>query len=327
MRRTRASKSTILRVLNGELKGNYPRVAKRHDEIRRVADELDYRPSYSGRVVARQQTRTIGLLYPIYNPKLSNQYAQTIHHLAVALSYREFDLALHAVDEDKVRRSDLLLDRRFDGYIVHNDVPEGIAEAVRRAKVPAVAINTGPCEPFTHLEVDDHSGSVALIRHLVERGHRSIAWVKPVEADPIECGHISVTRREAGYLQAMLDEGFETRVLNGFDDALASLNRKDRPTALVLYKSEHAARMVKLIHAHTRCRVPNDISVASFDDNAAAAFCAPALTVMRVPFDEFGVRAADTIVDLLEGKSPRGVVLPLTLVQRESVAAPHAARR
>ena len=322
MRRTKASKSTILRVLNGDAKGNYARVAKRHEEIRRIADELNYRPSYAGRTIARKRTQTIGLLYPKEEPKLSRLYAQTVHHLATTLSDHGYDLALHAIDTSKVKRTDLLLDRRYDGYVVHDRVPGSMIEATRRASLPCVAINTEPCEGMFSVRADDHGGMTQLLAHLMELGHRRMAWVRPMPLEPGHVPHASMAVREHAYEQVMLQADLEPIIFNGPCEALNQLSAI-RPTVLIAHKSSIASELITRLDEAFGLLVPGDVSVAAFDDNELAAQFRPPMTVMRVPFDLFGQRAARMIIQAIEGANPEDVVLPLTLIRRQSVATPN----
>lgn len=324
IRRTKASKSTILRVLNGELKGNYARVAKRHDQIRRIADELNYRPSYAGRTVARQKTQTVGLLYPIDDPRLSNNYAASVHHLATALARHGYDLALHAIDRNEPLSSDLLLDRRFDGYVVHDYVPDAIAEAVARAKLPCVAINAGRRDDMVCIDIDNEANAAAMIEYLRSRGHQRIAWIRPDRDVNPAFPHPSVAHRELGYQRALEKAGLPAYVFDSTAQAVVAVTSEPvetRPTALIAYKATRAAELLYALW-NAGLTVPADVSVASFDDPDFASVTSPPLTVMRVPFDEFGIHAADLVVNAIEGQPNEHLTLPLSLIERESVAEP-----
>ncbi|MEM6333224.1 MAG: LacI family DNA-binding transcriptional regulator [Planctomycetota bacterium] len=324
IRRTKASKSTILRVLNGELKGNYARVAKRHEQIRRIADELNYRPSYAGKTVARQKTQTVGLLYPIDDPRLSNNYAASVHHLATALARHGYDLALHAIDRNQPMSSDLLLDRRFDGYVVHDYVPDTIAEAIDRAKLPCVAINAGRRDDMVCIDIDNEANAAAMVDYLRSHGHQRIAWVRPDRGVDPAMPHPSVAKREVGYRNAVDKAGVPACVFDSTAEAVACVASQpvaDRPTALMAYKATRAAELLYAL-AKAGLTVPNDVSVVSFDDPDFAAISLPPLTVMRVPFDEFGIHAADLVVNAIEDMPGEHLTLPLTLIERESVAQP-----
>jgi DNA-binding LacI/PurR family transcriptional regulator len=325
VRRTKVSKATVLRVLNGQLKGNYPRVAERHKKIRRLADELNYRPSYAGRTIANGRTMTIGLLYPPGDPKLANRYAETIHRLAKGLGQAGYDLALHAASEDDCNRTDLLLDRRFDGYAIHDYLSPAMRRAIGRAGLPCVLINAGACEGMSSVEADDVAGARTLTGHLLRLGHRRILYVSILPPREHGARHVSVGDRETGYRDAMGQAGLGPLIWFGAQGLAERIrDASSRPTAVIVYGTDDAVRLLPSLNA-AGLRVPADVSLAGFCDTEIATLSDPPLTVMNVPFGEFGRHGAEIIVEMVRrgpGVEPRRVVLPLELVERQSVCSP-----
>ena len=99
----------------------------------------------------------------------------------------------------------------------------------------------------------------------------------------------------------------------------------ERPTALVCMNTQLALMAIHELYARGM-RVPDEVSVAGFDDPGYARFIRPALTVVDVPFVEIGARAAGMVLDRLDAPDApaRHVVLRERLIARDSTAPPVA---
>jgi LacI family repressor for deo operon, udp, cdd, tsx, nupC, and nupG len=99
------------------------------------------------------------------------------------------------------------------------------------------------------------------------------------------------------------------------------LGRSKHPTAVFCTSDEMAIGLVRTLSS-AGLRVPEDISVAGFDDIEFAAAAQPALTTIHQPRRELGQTAANVLIDLLQGRTaPKRIRLRTELVIRDSVAA------
>jgi LacI family repressor for deo operon, udp, cdd, tsx, nupC, and nupG len=171
-----------------------------------------------------------------------------------------------------------------------------------------------------------------MTEHLLALGHRRIAMIKGPARSPL-------TRdRVAGYRDALEAAGvvFDENLLYPGDFSLESghkaatelLALAQPPTALFCENDEMAIGAMQSVK-QKGLRVPQDISVAGFDDISFAAFADPPLTTIAQPAEEFGSTAVSLLIDLIEGrlgKAPK-VILPFDLIQRASTGPAPAALR
>lgn len=166
-------------------------------------------------------------------------------------------------------------------------------------------------------------GAAMMAEHLLDLGHRRIAFVCAE-------GPRSTKDRLGGFLAAMaqravpvdpryvvMPEGFGFAA--GFSAGNSLLRLNPRPTA-IFAANDGAATGVLTAAREAGLAAPDDVSVAGFDDHPIAAESRPALTTVRLPIDEMGQRAADMLIDLIEGRGlpERHVRLPVSLMIRES---------
>jgi len=147
------------------------------------------------------------------------------------------------------------------------------------------------------------AGARSLTAHLAGQGHRRIGVI----AGPDEW--LASDGRLAGHHAALADAGVlpaadlvrhvEPTVANGYRAAAELLDLPDRPTALVGFNDKTAVGALRAA-AERGLRVPDDLSVAGFDDIDLSRATSPMLTTVRQPLAELGRMAVTLLVRLLE---------------------------
>ncbi len=177
-----------------------------------------------------------------------------------------------------------------------------------------------PCPTVT---LDNRAAARAMTEHLLALGHTRIAMIKGPQASPL------TRERLAGYRDALTHAGIsydETLLFPGdftlsagYQAAGSILQTGDRPTAVFCENDETAIGAMQRLK-QAGLRVPEDISVAGFDDIAFAAYCDPPLTTIAQPAEEFGRTAVSQLLDVLSGRTRRApkIIIPFDLVVRQS---------
>lgn len=220
---------------------------------------------------------------------------------------------------------------RVDGAILLNGhlfgqtrEGKGVPAAIN---IPLVALCEAiPGADIPQIEVDNRVGASTMIGHLAALGHREIAYL----SGPVE--NVLEQERMRGYREGLDAQSLpfdpdlvltgDYTVESGIRAGRALLARKSRPTAVFCTSDEMAIGLMRTLHS-VGVRVPQDISVAGFDDIEFAAVAEPALTTIHQPRRELGQVAATALVDLLQGRpSPDRIRLETHLVVRDSTDRP-----
>lgn len=319
------SVATVSRVFNE--KG--PVKEETRQRILEVALRLGYAPHAMARSLITKKTGTLGVLLPDLYGEFFSEVIRGVdlsarrdgYHILVSSSHS------HRSEVEAVLRA---LRGRVDGLVVMS--PEADARALEAnlpRSLPIVLLN---CRvegtAFDSINIDNYGGALAMIRHLAGLGHRRIAHVKgsPSNNDALE--------RLLGYrdaMQPLSEPGTEALEIegdfseeSGYRAGGLILRMRPRPTAVFSANDGMAVGLLSALQ-EAGLRVPEDISVAGFDDVPIARFLTPPLTTVRVAIADLGALAVRRLLLAMEGGEDRErqhETLPTTLVVRGSCGAP-----
>ena len=312
---------TVSRVVN-DVPTVAPDLAER---VRAAADKLGYRPNLTASNLRRgdKRTHTIGLLVD----NVGNPFASTVLR-AVEDFFRRRDVLVLAasLDEDADRESELaktLIDRRVDGLIVmpadHDHrylVPE------QQAGTQFVFIDRRPSPLIADAVVtDNRTGARRAVEHLLATPRRKLAYLGDLPTIP------TAQERFLGFQDAVAAAGDAVReppaVRHGLRTeeqaraALSELLAGDPPDALFTSRNTVTVGAVRVLH---ELGLERQVALVGFDDIPLADLLRPGITVMTQDPAEIGRRAAQRLLDRLDGDhSPPTVdVLQPVLVERGS---------
>ena len=174
---------------------------------------------------------------------------------------------------------------------------------------------------------DSFGGAYHLAKHLAELGHRDIAVLSGPQ------NIFTSTERVAGFRQAMVEAGLEHNLENVYwgsfrqnpgEIAERALQSSPHPTAFLAVNNFIANGALQSF-SEARLRVPEDISLVSFDDIPAILNPNPFLTVSVQPAYEMGYQATQLLLERLRNEGPderQEIVLPTEIFIRQSTAPP-----
>ena len=321
--RAGVSTATVSRVLAG-IGNPKPDTAA---AVLRAVDELGYRPSGVARSLRMRRTRTLGLIVTdIQNPF----FPELVQAADVAARTRGYSILLGsaAYDEDRAMHYlDLMVDRRVDGMIVaSSQLSDASWQWLVDAPVPVVVVNAEPAgRPLTVITADNVEGTQIAIRHLIDLGHRRIAYV---QGSPTYTA--SLTRVE-GFRRACAAGGLDpanTPLAEGdglYEGGVLAAERLLAGgvdvTAIACYNDVTAIGVMHALRIAGR-HVPDDVSVTGCDDIAAASWVTPTLTTLAQEKAEMGRLAVEWLATALDeperAAAPETIQLPMKLCLRES---------
>jgi LacI family transcriptional regulator, galactose operon repressor len=309
--RAGVSTATVSRVLAGI---GSPK-ASTAAAVMSAVEELDYRPSGVARSLRMRRTRTFGLIVTdIQNPF----FPELVQSADLAARARGYSILLGSAAYDESRAMhylDLMVDRRVDGLIIaSSQLSEATWTWLASSPVPLVVVNAEPANLTVSLVTSDNvAGSRLAAQHLIDLGHRRIAYIRGAESFTADVPRLTGFRdacRAAGLPVSDTPEFRGDGQFEGGERATAQMLRDGCDvTAIACYNDVTAIGALRALRSAGR-HVPGDVSVVGCDDIAAASWVAPALTTVAQQKAEMGRIAVERLISIVD--DPEHVAAPET---------------
>ncbi|MHB1688418.1 MAG: LacI family DNA-binding transcriptional regulator [Ignavibacteriaceae bacterium] len=310
---------------------NHNRISqKTKDKVLEAIQTLNYHPSHSARGLVKRNSGNIGFILT------DDHFLRTepfYTHIFIGTEFEahenEFYVLLTTVNSDFSANDNLprfILERNVDGLIIAGKVPMPLIEKISEYNFPVVFVDYQPYEKkYPCVLVDNIKGSALATNHLIEFGHKKIAFI----GGDIE--HPSIKDRLNGYKSALekaglkindrliqSDEDYPGRT-NGYNAAEKLFKKNNDITAIFACNDAMAVGAMQYMKDNG-IRIPDDCSVIGFDDVVSDNAIEPSLSTIRVPKMEIGTEAMKLIAHLIRNSSKENkkVLVPVELVVRKS---------
>ncbi len=325
-KRAGVSTMTVSRVINNS--GYISQDAR--ERVERAISELDYMPNALARSLRFKQTKTIALMLA----DITNPFFTTLARgVADMAEEHGFSVLFCNTDESKTKELDYLtifLQKQVDGVLLVPASETGEAVALLAARgVPVVTLDRRvQGEAVDLVRCNSEQGGYNLIRHLIELGHTRIAAISGPR-------NVSTAQdRVTGYRRALAEAGIaiDERLIcygdyteaGGYRLAHEMIRMQPRPTALFTANNFLAFGAYRAVR-EVGMKIPDQLSMVTFDDLPAMLILEPFLTVVAQPAYEIGHQAMALLLKRLSGEGPASaqeIVLPTTLIVNKSSGAP-----
>ena len=271
------------------------------ERILAAARELNYRPSFYARNLGVKRTYMIGVVIREIGDFYGSPIIGGIERYLRQKNY--FFLTVSHGNDPKLLEtySHLLLDRGVEGYITVDTFID------HPLPLPTISIpGHRRVEGVTNIVMDHRKGAWLALNHLIEQGHKEIAFMKGAVVSPDSEDRWNGVREVAEELGIPIRaelivqlEGDDATPQLGYPFAKELLARKRPFTALFAYNDISAIGSIRAFQ-EAGLRVPRDISVVGFDDIRIAVHNNPSLTTVRQPLQRMGEIAARTLLNRIE---------------------------
>ncbi|HVS31618.1 MAG TPA: LacI family DNA-binding transcriptional regulator [Thermoanaerobaculia bacterium] len=322
-KRAGVSVATVSRTLNGV--GPVRAITSRH--VLKIAQAMRYVPHAAARSLSSRRSHTLGVLLPELHGEF---FSEVIRGIDVAARQRGYHILVSGSHSDTDEMIAVLaaMRGRVDGLLIMSpDLDLGPLSRNIPPAMPVVLLNS-TTRSHRAIQIDNYSGAREMTRYILSLGHTWLAFIAGPERN------IDAAERTRGFRDAMRGTAGRPMELegefteeSGYRTTSELLSRVPRPTAIF---AANDAMAIGALHAlrEKKLRVPEDVSLAGFDDIPLARFLTPPLTTVRVDIAELGRRAVDMLLAQMEGSSASAHkdVIPTTLIVRDSCGVKSASQ-
>lgn len=303
---------------------------KTKEKVRKAMEELGYVPNVAAKMLASGLTHSIGVVFPPMSTRDTKsqpfymEILTEINHTANAQGYTVSIATGESTEDLKEQIKLMYLEKRVDGFILLYSYKDDPVQAYLLAQdIPFVMMGT-PVQyenETTFVDNDNKLMAKTAVQHLHEKGHARILFV----TDNLD-GEVQ-RDRYMGYRLGLEMLGMPGKDALIFDrnrpetlDILMETIRDEQATALVIIDDMLALRVSQLLSFYG-LKVPDDLSLVSFNNSAYAKIIHPYLTSFDINIAALGRTAFTRIYEKVKLKSDENakVIVPFTLKERESV--------
>ena len=312
------SPSTVSRILNGTAKVSPD---KRAAVLAAIA-AMQFAPNQMAQGLKKGRSMTIGIVVADISSPFFDETLRGIDDGLKGTGYASVIVSGHWNAEEEAERVRLLLVRKVDGIILlAGRMSDATVEQFAR-QCPIVStgreLHTDGALGF---KLDNEHGAWLAVHHLLELGHRRIAFVTG------PANNNDASERLAGYTRALheADIALDPKLIvegdyheNGGMQAMARLIERQQQFTAVFAANDLSANGVRLCLYRKGIRVPEDISLVGFDDLPGSSYTTPPLTTIRQPLYDIGRVATTALLRRINGEPVSAQIPPLELIVRET---------
>lgn len=326
------SPSTVSRTCT-----NHPSISEQTKEkVRKAMLELGYEPSAP---IASPNTKTIGIILPASEKDTyeNSFFLETMRGISQFCNQKQyFTTLITGASADEILKCIRQISRedRLDGVILlYSSRQDPIVDYLYREGLQFVIVGKADkyVQDTIYIDNDNIQAARDATSYLISLGHTRIAYLG------CDSARIFSADRKAGYILALTEHNIPYRqeyyVEMPFiphedsEELRRLLSMEKRPSAFIANDDIHA-----LVLTHTafrmNMRIPEDLSIVSFNNSIAARLTYPPLTSIDINSRQLGIEAASQIINHIEDPSllPTKIIVPHYLMKRKSCAAPPIAK-
>lgn len=323
---TGLSSAAVSYVLNGKEGVSEQRRKLVMDAVKK----LGYVSNYAARSLAMNSSKLIGVCSP--QTEQENRlmfdnpfYSELMNNIEYECRLKGYHVIISGNDVDESYMN-LAQKRSLDGIIIIGSYSQEFYEEFQNSNFPVVLVDTYfDSDEFCNVRINDELGGYIATKHLLEHGHKNIAFVSGTITD---CG--VTQRRFEGYKRALGEFGIEYRsdyvypgnvsFESGREQAKKIITENKDITAIMCTADVIAVGVSKQL-SDMGIEIPDDISIIGFDNLKISKYTSPSITTVSQNIEEKGKVAVEMILSQIESDKIIGktVVLPVEIVERKSV--------
>jgi LacI family transcriptional regulator len=296
-----------------------------------VIERNGYTPNAHARNLASRQSRTFGLILSDLSDPFFPDLVKSIQECAIGQGY---DITMANTNYDPPRTLacvQRMLEQRVSGVaVMTSEMDASLIGRMAEREVAMVFLDVGKVGPYvSNIAVNYEKGIRAGVEHLLELGHRRIAYISGPQALK------SAQRRRLAFTKAMKKYGpslhtqpsvyeGDFKATGGQQAVTEMMRQKTMPTAILSANDLMAIGALRELKK-AGLRVPEDISVIGFDDIVFAALTDPPLTTIALPREEIGRAAVEALLDTIKDPSHLGreyKIAPALIVRESTGTVP-----
>jgi DNA-binding LacI/PurR family transcriptional regulator len=325
--RANVAPSTVSRVISDS-----PLISeKTKRKVHKIMDEMGYHLNYNAQMLALQSTKTIGIVMKnsVMESMYNSFFPEVIRGISALCSKYDFSISLTTGESEEEIFADtvkMVRGKRVDGLIVlYSKKDDKVVPYLIESGIPFVVIGKPLIESSKIMFVDNDNVQAAkeATEYLINIGHKKISYIG--EDTQYEVGEARLN----GFSQAMRGNNLdisECYIKNLQFDAdhgkqvvSELMGLAEPPTALVIQNDLNALIVLTAL-SEKNIKVPEDMSIISFNNSIISKVSNPPLTTIDTQIFQLGYESANCLIELVKDPAmfKKSVIIPTIIMERKS---------
>lgn len=316
--------STVSRVIND----SKPVTDEVKQRVLDVIKETGYIPNPLARSLVTKKSKLIGVIVPEVSDSFVNEILNGIEAVSKMYDYDILLVNTYSDKEQELESIKLLKTKQVEGIVMLSWIlDEDHVNAMKESRIPAIYISkTARNYDIYTVSTSNEDATYDMTEYLIKNGHEDIAFIMTSKEETI-----LERERRTGYERALKDNNIKideklikyglTDYEGGYNSMKELIEDKIIPSAVFVTGDEAAVGAINAIF-DAGYSVPEDISVAGFNDTKLAKIYRPKLTTVFQPLFDMGAVSIRALIKIINGDAveEKKIELPYQIMERESVA-------
>jgi len=323
------STSTVSRTCS-----DHPSIsAQTKEKVRNAMKQLGYEPNNSNLTI--QNSRSIGIILPVseFDTYENSFFLETMRGITLFFNQKHYSTTLitGSSNEEIIDTIQYLSkDHHLDGVVLlYSKKDDPVIDYLEKERIPFVLVGKTDRSIHDTIYVDNDNilAGKDATKYLLDLGHTRIGYLGSLSV------RIYSADRKSGYILALTEAGIPydpamcielpSIPKEGADELTEFLSSENRPTALVV-SDDIIAMVIEKTAYELGLRIPEDLSIVSFNNSLLAKLSTPQLTSIDVNNRQLGIEAASQMINHIENPAllATKIIVPYYLVERQSCCPP-----
>ena len=293
-------------------------------KVQKIIDETGFKPNLNSKKLLFNKSYNICLIVNSFSSPFEDLFYFEVTRGILNRSQKyHYSITIATTSSSKNELPDIVYSGDTDGIIFMQDISQKLMDKATKCGVPSVIVDSHSVdERILSIAPDYRKATADATKHLIERGHQKIAIIASKTVPNFFKQTLSGFKEVMKAHNIMPEPDFygisEINEETAYEAARQLLSRENRPTAIVCTVDSFAIGAMRCAK-DLGLSIPKDISFIGIDDILLSRYIEPKLTTIGIDKVKMGEMAMDMLLQKIKGKKPENILLPMELIERDSV--------
>jgi len=293
-------------------------------KVQKIIDETGFKPNLNSKKLLLNKSFNICLVINSFSSPFEDLFYFEVTRGILKRSQKyKYSITIANSPSSKNELPDIVCSGDTDGIIFVQDISQKLMDKAIASGIPSVIVDSHSAnDKIPYVAPDYRKATSDATKHLIDRGHKKIAIIASKTVPNFYKQTIAGFKETmAAHSISINPDYYGICAINeetAYESARQLLTPDDRPTAIVCTVDSFAIGAMRCAK-DLGLSIPHDVSFIGIDDILLSRYIEPKLTTIGIDKVKIGEIATDMLMEKINGKNPKSILLPMELIERDSV--------